>query len=212
MRRTYLITFLAGVAFTAVGCAETVRGGQANPTDSPSALALDLAMTRPLGIGAAFRPGPLGNQAVAAGAPIGRWRCADHAGSVYGSHIELFANNHEVLVPAGIGIAAPQRRHGVFVLGGRCVYGLRTVDPTGVIRVARGSSPAPTVGDLFALWGQPLSRARLVGFTGPVVAFIDGRRWAGDPRAISLTPHAQIVLEVGPPVPPHRAYLFPKGL
>jgi hypothetical protein len=27
-----------------------------------------------------------------------------------------------------------------------------------------------------------------------------------------LTRHAEIVLEVGPPVPPHRIYLFPPGL
>ena len=45
-----------------------------------------------------------------------------------------------------------------------------------------------------------------------VVAFVDGRRWNGDPRAIPLRRHAQIELELGPLVPPHAAYLFPGSL
>jgi hypothetical protein len=44
-----------------------------------------------------------------------------------------------------------------------------------------------------------------------VAVFVDGRRWRGAPAAVPLTPHAEIVLEVGPHVPPHSSYAFPPG-
>lgn len=176
-------------------------------------LSLDLAQTRPPGLGPAFRPPPAMSSDVALGEPVGSLRCVRQRGINYGAHIELFADNRGVVVPAGIGIAEPQRRRGVFVLGGRCAYPLRTVDPTGVIEINRtgGSSP-PTVGELFGVWGQPLSLSRMAGFAGTVVAFVDGRRWTGDPRSIPLARHTQVVLELGPFVAPHRSYLFPPGL
>jgi hypothetical protein len=41
--------------------------------------------------------------------------------------------------------------------------------------------------------------------------FVDGERWPGAPAAVPLTRHAEIVLEVGPRVPPHSSYAFPAG-
>ena len=74
------------------------------------------------------------------------------------------------------------------------------------------AAPGLTLGDLFDVWGQPLSHTRMAGFRGRVRAFVGGRRWNRGPRAIPLARHAQIVLEVGGYVPPHRTYLFPPGL
>jgi hypothetical protein len=72
----------------------------------------------------------------------------------------------------------------------------------------------PTLGDLFAVWGQPLSRRRLAGFRArgadEVKAWIGGRRWHGDVRAIPLGRHGQIVVELGGYVPPHRFFRFPR--
>jgi hypothetical protein len=113
-------------------------------------------------------------------------------------------------VPAGIGIAPPRRRDGAYVDGGRCHYPLITREPTGVVEVAHGTRA--TLADLFALWGQPLRRDRLARFAGSVRAAVDGNRWRGDPRAIPLTRHGQIVLQVGPPIPSHARYTFPVGL
>jgi hypothetical protein len=45
-----------------------------------------------------------------------------------------------------------------------------------------------------------------------VRAFGDGRRWAGAVARIPLARHSEIVVEVGPVVPPHRSYTFPPGL
>jgi hypothetical protein len=139
-------------------------------------------------------------------------RAPGGGGPGYGIHLELYAARLVVPVPAGIGVAPPQRRRGAYVLGGACVYPVRTYEPTGVVVVDRGLPPAPTLGALFAIWGQPLSRTRLAGFRGPVSAYLGGTRWSGPPDAIPLTPHAEIVLEAGGAIPPHRTYLFPPGL
>ncbi len=62
-----------------------------------------------------------------------------------------------------------------------------------------------TLSDLFRAWGQPLSPRRLATFPAPehttVAIFVDGRRRYQPPGEISLTPHAEIVLEV-----PARTY------
>jgi hypothetical protein len=41
---------------------------------------------------------------------------------------------------------------------------------------------------------------------------VNGRPWHGDPADVPLRRHAEIILQVGPPIPPHRAYAFPAGL
>ena len=68
---------------------------------------------------------------------------------------------------------------------------------------------------LVPLMGEPLSRTRLTSFSAPagtqVAVYVDGRRWNGGPGSVPLARHAEIVLEVGPRVPPHSSYAFPPG-
>jgi hypothetical protein len=68
---------------------------------------------------------------------------------------------------------------------------------------------------LFAAWGQPLSRRRLASFLAApgtqVAVFVNGKRWRGATGDVPLLPHDEIVLEVGPHVPPHSSYGFPPG-
>ena len=109
-------------------------------------------------------------------------------------HLELFARRRAIVIPTRIGV----RRD--------CRYPLRTLTPTGVIEVGR---PGLTLGDFFSVWRMPLNRTRMLTFHGNVRAYVGGRRWTGDPRAIRLTSQRQIVLEVGPYVPAHAFYLFP---
>jgi hypothetical protein len=164
----------------------------------------------PIGVGPAYRIAPI-SPAVAHRWPVAGWRCvpASALARPYGAHLELFARRRVVPVPAGIGVAPPQRRRGAYVLGGACEYPLRTLEPTGVIRVSVQNA---TLGNLFAVWGQPLSARRMATFGGHVAAFVDGRPWRGSPRAIPLRRHAEIVLEVGRLIPPHPSYTFPDGL
>ena len=94
-----------------------------------------------------------------------------------------------------------------------CYGALVTLDPTGLVLVRPGAGL--TVAALFRSWGQPLSATRLASFRAAagtrVAVFVDGRPWPGAPGAVPLTRHAEIVLEVGPHVPPHSSYAFPPG-
>jgi hypothetical protein len=164
------------------------------------------------GVGPAprWRPPSLSPR-VARGLPVDGMRCSAGDGRRrFGVHLEVFAERQVVIVAPGIGVAPPRTRDGAYVRGGRCTYPLVTREPTGVIEAVAGQER--TLGDLFALWGKPLSRTRLVGFRGPVEAYVGGRPWRGDPRAIPLRRHAQIVLEVRGHVRPHARYGFPPGL
>lgn len=170
-----------------------------------------LARTAPsLGQTLHHRPQSLGKRA-ARGLPIRGLRCTRRTQSRFGVHLELFAARRVVLVAPGIGIAPPRTSRGAYVTSGRCSYPVRTREPTGVVEVARRAR-AVTLGDLFSVWGQPLSRRRMAGFRGTVTAYVGGRPWHGDPRSTPLERHAQIVLQVGGHVAPHPSYRFPPGL
>ena len=164
----------------------------------------------PIGIGARFHPGAT----IHARAPIRGLRCEPEKAARYGVHVELFADGLVVIIPPGIGVAPPFRRTGAFVTPHGCTYPLRTLDPTGVIEVRPVRKL--TLGDLFAVWGRPLSATRLVGFrttaSRPVRAYVNGEEWNGSIAAIPLSRHAEIVLELGPFIAPHRAFLFRPGL
>lgn len=109
-------------------------------------------------------------------------------------HLELFANRRVVVIPEHVGV-----RKG-------CRYPLRTLTPTGVIEL---DEPEQTLGDFFGVWRMPLSRRHLLTFRGAVTAYVAGRRWNGAAAAIPLRDHAQIVVEIGGYIRPHRFYLFP---
>jgi hypothetical protein len=163
----------------------------------------------PFGPGERYRPKSL-SAAVADGRAIGRLRCTRDSAARATAHVELFAHGLGIVVPAGAGLAPPRRRAGAYVRGGRCSYPLRTTEPTGVIELRRDTRA--TLGDLFALLGQPLSRTRLGSFRGPVRAWVDGRPWRGEPGALPLRPGGQVVVAVGTArVPVHAAYEFPPG-
>jgi hypothetical protein len=190
--------------------AAAVLAGCGTGADRP-ATRPPLATSAPsVGASARHRPPSL-SQRAKLGRPIRGLRCTTRSGPRYGVHLELFAGRRVVLIPPGIGVAPPRIRRGAYVPSGRCSYALRTREPTGVIEVAPTSSPL-TLGDLFAIWGKPLSPRRMAGFRGRVRAYVNGHRWRREPSAIPLSRHAQIVLEVGGHVPPHRTYRFPPGL
>ena len=105
---------------------------------------------------------------------------------------------------------AARTQSGGRIVSARCYGSLVTLDPTGVIRVRRGAHL--TVAAVFRSWGRTLRRDRMLSFHGRVRAYVDGRRWTrSSVSAIPLRRHAEIVLEVGPHVPPHRLYHFPPG-
>jgi hypothetical protein len=68
-----------------------------------------------------------------------------------------------------------------------------------------------TLGQLFDIWGQPLSTTGVAGYTGSLTVLVDGAGYSGDPRTITLDAHKQIALEIGTPVVTPPVYLFPEG-
>ncbi len=179
--------------------------GSGRSTSSISGIPRDLLLeARPIGRGPRFHPPARGPAVGPCRAPLGRRD---------GVHIELFAANRVVIVPAGIGVRGPVTMSAGRITRARCYGEAATLEPTGLVLTRPGSQL--TTSDLFKSWGQPLSEVRLGPFrAGPgrrVEVFVDGRRWSGPPGRVPLTRHSEIVLEVGPPVPPHHAYTFPPG-
>lgn len=206
--RTRLLSLVVlGAASAMVVACGSTRATSSSPTTNadagiPPGL---LAQARPIGRGIKFHP-PL--------EPTGRivGRCRPGLGSRYGVHVELFAENRVVLIAAGIGTEPPRTITAGRVSRARCYGALVTLDPTGLVLVRPGSHLR--LSDLFSSWGEPLSPRELASFPaapGTVSVFVDGRRREGPPGKVALTRHAEIVLEVGPHVPPHSRYLFPPG-
>jgi hypothetical protein len=119
-------------------------------------------------------------------------------------HVELFADRRVVVVPAAIGLGRPRLRLGR-VVSASCRGSLWTLDPSGVVHYGT----VRTLEGLFAVWGQPFGPDRLGSFRGRVVAYVNGVVRRGDPRTLRLRNGAEIVLEVGGYVPPHRTFRFP---
>jgi hypothetical protein len=202
MRRGPTATAACAALLLPAACGSTAGPPDAAPTaTAPPAL---VAQARPIGRGARFQP-------PANGPVVGR--CDRRLGARDGAHVEVFAANRVMLVPAGIGTRPPRSFSSGRISTARCYGELVTLDPTGVVLVRPGSDPA--LADLFRAWGEPLSTRRLAWFSASrgarVVVFVNGRRWPGSPSAVTLEPHSEIVLEVGPYVPPHRSYTFPPG-
>lgn len=199
-RRLIAAALLAATILAGCGSASSAAPTSAAPTGT-IAPAL-IAQARTIGVGPRFR-------LPATGPVLGA--CLPRLGTRIEAHIELFASNHVVLVPSGIGVRGPLRRSADRIVGARCYGTLVTLDPTGVVYVRAGERL--TLADVFRSWGQPLGRTRLARFPAGegrrVAVFLDGRRVPTSAPDVALTDHAEIVLEVGPHVPPHSAYTFP---
>ncbi len=159
----------------------------------------------PIGPGPRYTP----TAPVPSGAPRAGLRCAA-PGKADQVHLELFAGRKVIVVPAGIGVAGPRTTVGASVTPDGCVYPARTLTSTGIVQVAHGARL--TLGDLFRIWGRRLGSRRLLSFTAkmPVRVYVGGRLHAGAAGQVALAPNAEIVVELGAYVPPHRFFLFPK--
>jgi len=210
VRSLTLLTAVLLAGVTACGHASLDARPPASPSSArpaPSSPAIPSALVseaRPIGVGPRFHPPATG--------PVSG-SCAPELGPRDGAHVEVFAANRVLLLPAGIGTRPPRNLLDGRVTRAACYGQIVTLDPTGVV-LARPGAPS-TLGALFRTWGQPLSTTRLASFTAPagthVTVFVNGRPWPGPPAAVPLSRHAEIVLEVGPYVPPHRSYTFPLG-
>ena len=134
----------------------------------------------------------------------------------YHAHLDLIANGSPMSVPAGIG----------FGPNNSCLYWLHTHDATGLIHIeapASAKNRVFTLGDLFAVWGQPLDSQpldsqhlglRTLAPGETLSAYVDGKLWTGTLKSIPLKAHEEIALEItsggATPTPP-SSFNFPSG-
>src|SRR5512138_424910 len=112
------------------------------------------------------------------------------------SHLSIVLNGQLLIIPDKIGqVAATATTAG-------CFYQLHNHDQSGRLHV---ESPVPvtyTLGNLFHIWGQPLSRTNVGGITGmPIVFYVSDNgttvRWDDDPATIPLMSHRLITIQIG---------------
>jgi len=191
--RSALVIFVVALALAGCGSSKRPPAGI-----SPHDLRLQ---SRPIGVGPRFHPR-------VADSPVPD--CRPGLGPRIAAHVEVFAADRVVLIAGGIGTRPPRTLRDGRIASARCYGPIVTLEPTGVVLLRRDRTR--TVGELFREWGQPLTRTRIATFTGRVRVYVGGRRIAVTPAAVELTRHAEIVLEVGPFVPPHPSYGFPPGV
>lgn len=175
----------------------------AHPEPKPAGIALEDGTV----VGTARLPSgnaPSGGR----GRPVHGIRCEAMEGSAWHvhAHLSIMVDGAQIAVPSHIG-AVPLEAGPDPDL---CYYWLHTHDATGIVHVESPVRREFMLGDLFAIWGQPLGGDRVARYHGPVTSFVDGRRYAGDPAHIPLARHAQITLEIGRVVTP-PSYVFPAG-
>jgi hypothetical protein len=138
---------------------------------------------------------PTGGQ----GAPVGSLTCGPEDTTYHAhAHVSILLNNEPLAVPTRIGIVenAPNPR---------CLYQIHTHDASGKIHVEAAAAGTFTLGQLFQVWGQPLTTTDVAGLTGmPVEVFVtDGgvvTKVDADWANIELRSKRLITIGVGTPV------------
>jgi hypothetical protein len=128
------------------------------------------------------------------------------------AHLDVFINGSGVQVPAGIGINIndPGVKHGQWngdpAYGGiagcaqPCISPLHTHDDSGVIHTESSNSTPNRLGEFFIEWNVPLTSTCVGEYCSPatpIVVYVDGKRYAGNPADISLTDRKEIAVVVG---------------
>jgi hypothetical protein len=192
---------LAVVAVAAFGLAQALGGSpatrspQATPPPAPALASVDGQAT---------------------GQPVEGILCGSATGSAMHlhAHLGIYVNGAARGVPLGIGMPGAttvQTVSGPRAEAAGCIYWLRTETPDGVIHIDSPTQRQFTLGQLFAIWRQPLTTTQVGPVAGPVIAYVDGQRFGGDPGDITLGSHTLVQLDVGADVPP-QSFSFPAGL
>ena len=121
------------------------------------------------------------------------------------AHLQVYVNGQPRALPAAIGLIGPiyeNTPYGRFYGAQQCYYWLHTHASDGVIHLESPTARVYTLGTFFDEWRQPLTTTDVAGNKGKLTAFVNGKPWTKDPRAIPLIPHESIDLDVGTPVVP----------
>jgi len=146
--------------------------------------------------------------AIPTGGPVAGIRCDQMEGNVLHihQHLAIFDHGKPVGVPEDVGRP----------LMGNCFYWLHTHTPDGIIHVESPTMRSYTLGQFFAVWGQPLTRSDVAGAKlrpgERTTVWVDGNLYDGDPQKIELTSHIDVTIDVGPPAKKPVPYTAWNGL
>ena len=110
-------------------------------------------------------------------------------------HLSVLLNNELQAIPTYLG-ASPQA-------GTHCFYTIHTHDSSGKVHVTPAAAGTFTLGQLFQIWGQPLTNTNVAGITGlPIEIFVTDngtvtRVAEADWSNIELRSHREITIGIG---------------
>jgi hypothetical protein len=134
------------------------------------------------------------------------------------THVTVFVDGEQRTIPAGVGVDPPvgPDNYRPSPIGpqfgeapGQCLAWVSTRYADGLIHVESSEQRTFTLGDFFAVWGQPLSKDEVGPARGEVTAIVNRQAWTGDPADIPIESHTQIQLMVGKPLVAPQTIQFP---
>ncbi len=208
--RAFARAWIAGLLATGLAACGGGGGDSAPPVgnnpppppapvdDTPrqSATAIDLNDNHQVGVD----NWPNGNTATGGqGATVNGIQCLVNMPETYHvhTHVSIFLNGVAQAVPGNIGI--------VRSVDPDCFYTIHTHDKSGKIHVESDAPGLFTLGQLFAVWGQPLTNTNLAGYTGlPITIYSTDAGVVTEVEsnwdAIELRSHREITIVIGTPI------------
>jgi hypothetical protein len=134
------------------------------------------------------------------GSPIGRFSCVINPPQslAFHAHLSILVNNEFQKVPTYLGASSQPPTH--------CFYAIHSHDASGKIHVTPAAPGVFTLGELFEIWGQPLTNTNVAGVVGlPVEIYItdngvstkvEDSEWGN----IELKDHREITIALGTPL------------
>ena len=90
------------------------------------------------------------------------------------SHVSIWHNGQQIAFPIALGIpGAILTNNGTQTNAGTCFYNLHTHDMSGIVHNEGPAQTNFTLGQVFDIWGEPLSIGNVAGFMGPTLVYVD---------------------------------------
>lgn len=108
------------------------------------------------------------------------------------AHLDVFVDGETKPVAANLGIDNDAG----------AISPLHTHDTTGIVHIESDKSALFHLGQLFIEWNVRLDQSCVGSYCAPekaVAAYVDGKKFSGDPADIELSAHREIALVIGTP-------------
>ena len=129
------------------------------------------------------------------------------------AHLDVFIDGRPVIVPAGIGIniADPDVTkfddpgdvsYGLEKCAQPCISPLHTHHASGIIHIESATTTPNKLGQFFIEWAVELTSTCVGEFCEPekpIVFYVNGQEFTGDPTTIDLADQTQIAIVIGTP-------------